>query len=281
MESGYGVTLFPLIHHQRNVDLALPGKRLAVANLISFGSDGRSAYIDVYGLESGKGTHDVLEIEFSPTRLRKVPGFEELGGIAFITLSSSPPGRIFVSTFGSKSVPCGAYEVDPNSGPHRLLRPGVPNCTASIGADFSRWDTYSDQRQREPGHCPAGWETARGEVNDWRGASRGIGPRFVVADGQWIADSGNGRIALIRASDLSRRKWLGTSGMGDEVAWSPDSRFLLVVKQDFRCFMLNDAETVMSVDVQTGRRTGHRRGTLQRYKRISRMGGPENVQVKS
>jgi hypothetical protein len=244
---GYAVTLFPLPHKQPTIDVAVPTPS-ATTNLISFASDGRSLYVQEPGGLLGEPPYPLFKIELSPTRLSAVPGTEGLGNIWSITMSDTLPRRMFVSATGSvgSGGSCGSYEIDPQSGARRVLRLGHANCRAVLG------DISPDGKRI--------LSTDAGKlslVDLETGAVRrlGLGIGKWSPDGQKIAVSGDGQITLIQAGNLSRRKRLGSWGSGENFAWSPDSKYLLLTKHDFRCFMLVEAETLVILNV----RDGHRR----------------------
>ena len=84
--------------------------------------------------------------------------------------------------------------------------------------------------------------------------SLGTGRAKWSPDGRWIAVASQGQIIVIDANDLSRHKKLGASGVDGNLVWSPDSKRLLFAKSERRCFLSGDAESLASVDVESGRR---------------------------
>ncbi len=76
-------------------------------------------------------------------------------------------------------------------------------------------------------------------------------------DGKWIAaldNSGKSRLFLIDPSDLSHRRQLGATGGG--VIWSPDSRYLLLFKQQLRCGLgFGYFYSMETIEVATGARS--------------------------
>lgn len=73
-------------------------------------------------------------------------------------------------------------------------------------------------------------------------------------DGRWIAAiSDTGRIVLIDATDTSQRRSLGPS-RGGPVFWSPDSKFLLLVKSQLRCTLTLYFESLEVLNVETRKR---------------------------
>lgn len=237
------LTLFPLTSG-KETDVTLP-TGLATFNLISFGPDGRSAYLQV---PSAFGA--LVKIEFRPMRQSPVPGSAGLGDIFALTVSPQT-GRIFVWASGGWDHPCGAYEIDPDAGTHRPLRVGHgPNCGGANGpiSPDGKRALSSDGKHLSLQDLDTGATQSLGEgVGSWS------------PDGRWIAASEHGRIVLIDASAPSHRKKLGASGVNNHLIWSPDSKRLLFVKQEQRCnflllFQVDDSESLEVVDVETGKR---------------------------
>jgi len=236
------VTLFSLASG-KETDVALP-KGLATLNLISFGPDGRSVYLQLPSSSSA-----LVKVEFKPLRQRQVHGSAGLGDI-FAPTVSPQTGRVFVVASGGWDHPCGAYEIDPDAGTHRPLRVGHgPNCAGAngpISPDGKRM-LSSDGKHLNLYDLETGATQSLGEgVGSWS------------PDGRWIAASEHGRIVLIDASTTSHRKKLGASGVDNHLIWSPDSKRLLFVKQERRCNFLffagDDSESLEVVDVETGKR---------------------------
>jgi WD40 repeat protein len=244
-EKGYTVTLFPLSRKQPTIDVTVPTPS-ATTNLISFASDGRSLYVQQPYAFPDQPPKVLFKIEFAPTRMSAVPGTEGLGDIWSIKLSKDTPRRMFVSASGSARGSCGDYEIDPQSGTRRVLRLGRPNCRTVLG------DISPDGKRVLSTN---GGKLSLMDLETGAVRPLGVGRGKWSPDGQQIAVSGDGEIVLLQAGNLSRRKRLGSSSVSDDLAWSPDSKYLLVTKNDIRCFMLKDAETLLVLDV----RNGHRR----------------------
>lgn len=252
------LNLFPL-DSEKAADVSLPLGR-ATFNLVSFAPDGKSAYLQEPAAAFLNHPDPLLKVEFKPTRLSPVPGSEGLGDIYSLSVSRS--GRIFVSASGGKDRRCGAYIIDPDAGTHRLLRGGGgPNCGGAIGSispDGTKLlNTYS--LPRTPGGPPSVEQLSLLDLETGATQSLGTGRGSWSPDGRWIAVSGLGRIVLIEASDLSHRKKLGAAGVDDHIVWSPDSKRLLFVKRDTRCFFLHlfpvdDSESLEVVDAETSKR---------------------------
>ena len=63
-----------------------------------------------------------------------------------------------------------------------------------------------------------------------------------------------GSIVLIDAKNLSRPRKFGASGVNDILVWSLDSKRLLFAKREWRCFLLDDFESLVALAVETGKR---------------------------
>lgn len=239
------ITLFPLISGKA-LDVELPVAPASVINLISFSSDGRSAYLQIPSAAVLSRTDALFKVEFGPTRQSPVPGSDGLGDISSLTISPRS-GRIFVSASGGRDHLCGAYEIDPAIGTHRPLRVGAaPSCGGAMGSispDGKHVLSTEGQQLRL--------------VDLETGAAQplGVGRAKWSPDGRRIAVSSQGRVVLIDALNLSQRKKLGSSGVGDNLVWSPDSTQLLFMQQDRRCFLLDDFASLVVLDVETGRRS--------------------------
>jgi hypothetical protein len=230
------LTLFPLISG-KETDVALPAG-LSGLNLISFGPDGRSVY-----LQQPSSSSAVVKVEFNPLRQSQVHGSAGLGDIYDLTVSPQS-GRLYVWAS------LGAYEIDPDTGTHRPLRfaigpisPDGKHALSYDGKHLSLVDLETGSNQ----------SLGEGRRGSWS------------PDGRWIAAAGFGRIVLIDASNPSHRKKLGSSGVNNHLIWSPDSKHLLFVKQELRCnfpFFLpsGDSESLQVVDVETGKRRAIRSG---------------------
>jgi len=232
------LTLFPFAPATA-VDVSLP-HGISSCYLISFGPDSKSMHL---GDPTIDGTDGVIKVDFGPTRKSIVPGSAGLS-VAFLTVSHS--GRIFVSAGDRRNHQCGAYEIDPNSATHRPLRVGdEPACEGALGPI-----------------SPDGKEVLSSvgehlnllDLDTGANVSLGIGRGSWSSDGRWIAVSGQGHIVVIDAKNPSHRRKLGTSGVDDHLVWSPDSKRLLFAKQELRCSLLGDAESLEVVDVETGKR---------------------------
>lgn len=249
---GAELYLFPLIHGKETAVALPPG--LLHFNLISFAPDAKSAYLQDLFVVARHHTYTatLVQIEFGPIRKSVVPGST---GLSIASLTVSRSGKIFVSAGDDQSRLCGAYEIDPAAGTHRPLRIGPePDCAGAIGEispDGKR--VLSSQSPPRPGNAPVKAHLTLLDLATGATQSLGEGRGTWSPDGRRIAVAGGGQIVVMDAANLSHRKKLGSSGVDDNLVWSPDSKRLLFVKQEWRCG--DDTETLETVDVETGRRS--------------------------
>ena len=231
------LTLFSLAP-MKAVDVSLPNG-MSSCFLISFGPDSKSMYLG----DPTFGTDGVTKVEFRPTRKSMVPGSAGLN-VAFLTVSQS--GRVFVSGGDRRNHQCGVYEIDPDTATHRPIRIGDPPACAGASGPIS--PDGKEVLSRDGEHL------SLLDLNTGATQSLGIGRGSWSPDGRWIAVSGQRQIVLIDSKNPSHRKKLGASGVDDHLVWSPDSKRLLFAKQEPRCFLMVDAESLEVVDVETGKR---------------------------
>ena len=229
------LTLFPMAP-VKAVDVNLP-QGMSSYYLVSFGPDSKSMYL---GDPTIDGRDGVTKVEFGPTRKSIVPGLS----VAFLTVSHS--GRIFVSAGDRRTHQCGAYEIDPDTATHRPIRIGdPPECAGATGPISP---DGKEVLSRDGEHL------SLLDLNTGATRPLGAGRGSWSPDGRWIAVSGQRQIVLIDAKSPSHRRKLGASGVDDHLVWSPDSKRLLFVKQELRCFLMVYAESLEVVDVETGKR---------------------------
>ena len=251
MGSGESVlTLLPFAPVKAFDSISLP-HGMSSRLLISFGPDGKSMY---FTGPPDEVTYGVTRIDFSPVRESIVPGS---GGLSVGFLTVSPSGRIFVSAEDLRDHGCGAYEIDTSATIHRPIRVGVPpDCAGALGEispDGKRL-LSSHSQPRMPGSPPAIEYVSLLDLETGAIQTLGEGRGRWSPDGRWIAVAGHGRIVLIDPSNPSHRKKLGASGVDNTVIWSPDSKRLVFARQELRCFLMDDLESLEVVDVETGKR---------------------------
>jgi len=238
--------LFPIVSRALPLLATLPNGLASDFRLIEFSSDGQAIYGQT--LHSWDG---ITKIEFKPARHGVLRGSVGIGTISSL-VALQPSGRVRVSGVARvrNSVVCGVFEIDPNSAAfHQLYIGRFPDCGGAISPDGRRVLHSS----RSEGNLLSILDVGTGTAQP-------IGPHLTAAtwspDGRWIAaiqgSSGATRVVLIDAMDISKRKDLGRTH-DSQAQWSPDSKYLLVSKQDSQCGpYLWSLETI---DVRTGKRT--------------------------
>ncbi len=221
---------------------------------VVFGPDGKSLYTTA-GYDPTNPNWNkpgLLKVEFSPTRVSTVPGTIDFGITAVAV--SIRQDKILIS--GIRTVDgqrtCGLFEV-------RLPEGAIRRILETPGCDYqSSWTELSVS--------PAG-EKAVGRYNKVvqvidlvTGTVRPIGQNFwqgsLSPDGKWIADFGKGSqstLVLLDPNDLTHRRNLGKTGGGGY--WSPDSRYLLLFKDQMRCGIASYFHSMETLEVETGKRS--------------------------
>jgi hypothetical protein len=223
----------------------------------AFGSDGTG----VYALTA----RGILKVQFNPLRQEIVPGTAELGILWSLTVVKQS-GHIFAS--GMASGVCGIFEIDPVAGTMRTVDDGAyPLCGGGGGVvspdgtravrhvhgslQVTELSTgavrqipgFGTPAKNNEGHPISAWDDAM-----WMNRTRWS------PDGRWISVvDENKRIVLVDSGNLAHRKHLGSSFAGAE--WSPDSRYLLVGKTEFRCALSLFFFSLEAIDVETGKRS--------------------------
>jgi hypothetical protein len=241
--------LFPMVGPEMKIEL--PAGLSNEFRPILFAPDGKV----IYGQTTvGSG---IVKIEFKPARQSIVRGSTGLGEIWNIAMSQGS-GRLLVSSWSKTKGECGTFEIDPDSGGFQTLRAGrFPDCGGGgwpISPDGKRAMRLS---MNELGVIDS--RSPLGLVDLGTGEVQPIGVGMAGAtwspDGRWIAvlsgRSGSSTILLVDANNPSRRRNLGPGGNAE---WSPDSKRILVAKQQGRQCGSN-LWSLEVVDIQTGKRT--------------------------
>jgi hypothetical protein len=229
---------------------------------VAFGPDGKALYATA-GSDPGKqneARRGLLKIEFNPTRVSNVPGSLEFG--IFNMAVSRREDKIVISGLrlqeGSPS--CGVFELTlPGGDVRQVLH--IPDCEYRSGwTDLS----LSPSGEQAVARHNYGLEL----INLVNGTIKVIGAEFWTGawapDGKWIAALDNkSQLFLIDPSNLSQRRRLGGTGGG--VHWSPDSRYLLLFKDQLFCGIY--FYTIETLELATGKRS------VVRSSRCKIMGG--------
>jgi hypothetical protein len=247
------LTLFP--SDGPAVTLPLPDGLPESLTVNAFSPDGKAVYLQKAELASDGS---IIKVEFKPARQSIVPGTVGLGTIWNLTVAR-PSGRIYVSGISKTRRQCGTFEIDPDSGDFRTLLIGAfPNCGGGGGAispDGKRVISYSSDDLSVIDLETHAVEALKGIAGKAR-QTEITWPQTAnwSPDGRWMSVAlPADRILLIDATDLSKRKRLGHSG-GPMILWSPDSRYLLLSRSQFRCALYLFFDSLESVEVATGKR---------------------------
>jgi WD40 repeat protein len=168
-------------------------------------------------------------------------------------------GRILAAGTSKTLSQCGTFEVDPATPNIRTLLSGaILDCGGGGGPVAP-----DGKRALNPlGKELSVIELDTGAVHAIKGVPGRTQPNDTAwvhntawsPDGKWIsAILPDKEIVLIDAGDTARRKKLGHSD-GSPVVWSPDSRFLLRSKSEFRCTGFLYFDSLETIDVGTGQR---------------------------
>ncbi len=234
------LTVFPLAGKARNVPLPL-----ALGSTV-FGPDGKSLYTT--GFDTGKQSETLLKVEFNPIRVSTVPG--SLGFTVSNFAVSEREDKVVISGhYPPASRSCGVFELNLPGGDVRQVLESS-NCTHR--------STWSHLSLSPGGEQAVGLHHGQVELLDLaNGTSRSLGSDFWTAswapDGKWIAalKGKQSKLFLIDPNDLTHRRYLGKTGRG--VFWSPDSRYLLLDKNQLRCGFTSYSIEIL--EVATGKRT--------------------------
>lgn len=237
---GDGITVFPLGGKEFSVQF--PRNAPATANLIGFASSGRSAYLQEPSATLLHRSGELIQVEFSTSRLFPVPGSGGLGEIISVTNSAS--GNLLVAAAYGQGV-CGAYEIDAINGTRRsiLTVPAQPDCKFGV-------------KQVEPG----GKRVLIGDFLNFKvvdvltGAVElsGTGRGTWSPDGKWLAVARKGEIVLFDGGTYAVRRRFRASSIDGHLVWSPESRRILFAQQEPRCLLSDDSESLAVLDVDAG-----------------------------
>jgi hypothetical protein len=230
-------------------------------NRVVYGPDGRSLFVTAYDRPG------VMKIDLKPVQVTSIPGSEVFRGAVSFAVSPSQ-NRIVVSGTISDHT-CGVFDFGIPSGDLRMIPSTSWICTPlshrSIGKDkgafFSgemalhapwRVWTFSPDGKEVIVSSRLGFQV----INLLKGSITALenapGNPHWSPDGKWIGGIKPGsplpqKTVLVDAKDPSRVKDLG--GEADfEVAWSPDSQYIL------HAYWRPCGVTLETVDVETGKR---------------------------
>jgi WD40-like Beta Propeller Repeat len=249
MSSGQ-MTVFP--PEGSPVNLAAPTGR----GITQYGADGISLYTSYNNV--GRCEIDKLDIRTGQAaKWLEMPGITHVVSFAV----ARDERRVIISGRfqGEGAVTCGVFEVQKARGeiPRALIRESDATCDGTPWFDISL---------STDGKRAVAWEGRRlivDLIDLDSGAHKSIGRGELASwspDGKWIAmldvTSKKDHVLLLDATDFSRRKDLGPTD-GLTLAWSPDSRYLLLWDLGVRCLITGFGYwgSLEVVDVQSGDRS--------------------------
>jgi hypothetical protein len=239
-DDGPDLTLFPVAGQKVTVPLLGIGFRF-----IAYSPDGTAIYGQKTDRRSGP-SDAVIKVEFKPTRFNVVRGSEGLGTIWRLSLSKDSARRFASGWFKRDGAVCSVFQIDPVTGTFRTFRVGIrSDCGGDVSPDGKRMLGNQDNR------------LFLFDLETDSGRALGAHLRSGVwsPDGRWIAATSDAdRIVLIDASDTSRQRSLGSSN-GSPIFWSPDSRYLLLLKPSLRCTPTLYFESLQILEVRNGKRS--------------------------
>lgn len=217
---------------------------------IAMSPDGKALYAQRFFDPTGPNS-GLYKIEFGPTRASRIAGSEGISSTYGIGASRT---KIVVSAGYMNSAgfldetSCGMFELTLESGKVRKV---LSNSDCKYKSSRSSISLSPDGAQ-----VVAVRERRLEIVNLGSGAIRSLGDGFYRAawspDGLWIAAleyDGHYRTILIDTSSFSKRRELPNSG----IVWSPDSRHIVAVGQQFRCGGYSG--TLQLIDIKSGEKS--------------------------
>jgi hypothetical protein len=256
------VTIFP--PRAKPVAISLPtGLRCS-----EFSGDGHA----LLGSErSGRGPYDsgqtiLQELAFDPTQLTRIRGSERLNEFVVTSLAATASkDKLLISAKRRDGDVCGIFEIGVPAG---RVRPIITksDCQRQI-SELELWREISispDARQAAATRGSASHRDLHVELIDLVAGTTtrlvdGFSSPSWSPDGKWIAAlkgaPNRAYIYLIDpTSHIKPRRLSGRTNL--KPAWSPDSRFILLVTHDASCGIRIDVdppETLMALDVKLDR----------------------------
>jgi hypothetical protein len=238
------LALFPL--DGPKIAVPLPPNIPGHIRAITFSPNGRA----IYGQpnEPLNRSNGIYMIEFHPVRERLIPGSIGVGEVQ--CLSAVPESQtIILSGWSWVLGKGGVFEIDPESSTSRELPADSPSVCGGPGGltspdgkrVLSRYGKRLGIRDLNTGKV----ETISGVSAD---ATCKWAPNGILA----VCVS-NQRLALIDATGVSRPRNLGTSGNGP-VAWSPDSKHILLTKSQLSCALTLYGDSLEVLNIETRKR---------------------------
>jgi hypothetical protein len=228
------------------IPVALPTGLPINFRAITFSPDGRA----IYGQETEPLNRSIgiLKIEFQPASQGVIPGSIGTGEVRCLSVSSSSR-RIVISGWSWSQGEGGIFEIDPDAGTSRALPAALPSLCGGAGG------LTSPDGKRAVSHSGKKLELLDLNTRAVQ-PMKGVGAAAFcewAPDGLSIACISNRRLFLVDATKPSQSKDLRTSGSGP-VAWSPDSKRLLLMKSQVSCLPTLYGQSLEVMDLQTGKK---------------------------
>jgi hypothetical protein len=210
---------------------------------VEIAANGKSFYSAQRGL---------VRIQLDTLQVSSVPGTTEFGYNGFAVTPTE--NMIVISgqrqAGGQRS--CGVFVL---TLPDAQIRQVV-----NSGCNYTDAGVWTDLSVSADGQRLAGLHNRRIELLDLsRGTAESLGNDFWLAsfspDGKWLAamnDIKHPKLILFDAHGLTHQRSLGASDGG--LYWSPDSRYLLLLKDELRCGFFSEFYSMETLDVQAFRR---------------------------
>ncbi len=224
---------------------------------IAFGASGKSLFAAAFGridARSGTTLPGLWKIDLDPVRVSAIPGLGAFYAIDRFAVSRREDTILFSGTRrDGGGDTCGVFEL---TLPDGNLRSVLTTTTCSAGSPWRVFDISPNVLEAliSADRSLALLDLAHGKITPLGGM---ISQGAYSPNGKWIAVVGvdkqnRWRTSLIEREDVSRRRELGESG-GFEVAWSPDSRFVLQAVNRPAC-PSQDPTALETLDVETGKK---------------------------
>jgi hypothetical protein len=227
--------VFPISSAELRIPMPFP------LGVLVYAPDGNSLYTTRLGVGAG-----LFRIMFRPLRTEQLAGSESIGVNSF-AVAAKQSGRLAIA--GGSGGFCGILEFNITDGSVRKVAQGAPCNSSDPKMQWSELYISPD------GLRATALRRGRLElINMISGEVSAFPGNFVIAtwspDGRWIAAVGDGEDKTVLLDTINLKPQRAFNGQ--EITWSPDSRYLLGAKRSLTCGM--EAGTFESVDVVSGNR---------------------------
>lgn len=213
-------------------------------------SDGNGRSIYLTSLDPSRYT-GITKVDIKTRQASSVRGSDAVGRVDFLV--ESLDGKLCVSGFRMEGdqLERGMIEIDQKAGKSRMLQRGEygaisPDCRSALRHDSGVTARDGDTRQRRTMSVV---DTKTGESRLLAGAEEGEWS----PNGRWLLTVTDRHFELRDAATLRKSKDLGLAETS-AASWSPDSKQLLVIKNQITCVFTLYGRTLEVIDVETGKR---------------------------